>query len=389
MPNFTIVNGRPLWPSGLGESKLHVADGMIAETAAKNSEIIDADGAYILPGIVDIHGDGFERVIMPRPGVFFPLDLALMETDRRLISNGVTTAFHSLSLSWEPGLRSLERMRSFVEALKAARRRLASDTRLHLRWETFALEEADDAIKMLEGEESAIFSFNDHTTAMMEKRMSERKLNQMAERSGITPAAYLERLSAIWERKAHVPDAIASMAGRAKQEGAILLAHDERSVEERRWFRSLGAVGCEFPTTTETASEARAHDEHVVLGAPNVLRGGSHTGAMDATEAVRAGLCSVLASDYFYPAQLHAAFSLVTKGVCDLASAWRLVSSNPASLAGLTDRGDLAAGKRADIILVDWNGDGLPAIKTVYSNGLLARFTGHPAPSPIARAADL
>lgn len=376
MSNFTIVNGRTLLPSGLQDTELHIVDGVISKTPAKSHEILDALGAFVLPGIIDVHGDAFERVIMPRPGVYFPLDMALMETDRQLIANGVTTAFHSLSISWESGLRSLERTRSIRDAIKAARVELACHTCLHLRWETFALEEAEGAIAMLEGEKNAIFSFNDHTTAMMEKRMSARKLSQMAERCGITPEAYTELMKAIWERKDQVPDAISSMAERAQKVGAILLAHDERSAEERRWFRSLGAIGCEFPTTFETAGEAREHGEHVVLGAPNILRGGSHTGAIDATIAVKDGLCSILASDYYYPAQLHAAFTLIKNGVCDLAKAWSLVSSNPANFAGLTDRGELKLGKRADIIIVKWDGEELPAVKAVFASGQLVYSAG-------------
>ena len=108
-------------------------------------------------------------------------------------------------------------------------------------------------------------------------------------------------------------------------------------------------------------SDAASQGDHVVLGAPNVVRGGSHTGCIDATEMVGRGLCSVLASDYYYPAPLLAAFALATRGVLPLAQAWTLVSQTPAAAVGLADRGTIAAGRRADLIIVEAS-DGQPRV---------------------------
>jgi alpha-D-ribose 1-methylphosphonate 5-triphosphate diphosphatase len=132
-----------------------------------------------------------------------------------------------------------------------------------------------------------------------------------------------------------------------------LLSHDDTSPERRRWFRALGCRLAEFPTTVETAEDAASHGDDVVLGAPNVVRGGSHTGWIDATEMIARGLCSVLASDYYYPAPLLAAFTLVKRDVLPFAQAWALVSQTPANAVRLTDRGDIAPGRRADLIIVD------------------------------------
>jgi alpha-D-ribose 1-methylphosphonate 5-triphosphate diphosphatase len=148
----------------------------------------------------------------------------------------------------------------------------------------------------------------------------------------------------------------------------VILGHDETSPDERARFRALGAVTSEFPMTLETARSARAAGEDVVLGAPNVMRGGSHNNALDAARAVAEGLCTVLATDYYYPAPLIAAFKLAADGVTDLASAWALVAENPARAAGLPDRGVIAPGRRADLILVDASGP-LPRVVAVFVAG--------------------
>ena len=110
---------------------------------------------------------------------------------------------------------------------------------------------------------------------------------------------------------------------------------------------------CEFPFAAKVAEDAVANDEHLILGGPNVVRGGSHTSAMSAEDAISNGLCTVLASDYYYPSLLHAVESLVRRGVQTLPEAWQLISQNPAVAMGLSDRGSLEAGKRAYLVVVD------------------------------------
>ena len=143
------------------------------------------------------------------------------------------------------------------------------------------------------------------------------------------------------------------LAEAACAHGVPLLSHDDASPEQRRWYRSLGCRVAEFPTNLETAREAAAEGDDIVLGAPNVVRGGSHTGWTNAAEMVAQELCSVLASDYYYPAQLLAAFRLANDRVVPLEKAWELVSETPAAAVGLPDRGRITAGRRADLILVD------------------------------------
>jgi alpha-D-ribose 1-methylphosphonate 5-triphosphate diphosphatase len=355
--SWTIAGGEALVGGAIVPRSVHLAGGRIAAEAAADARSFDASGLLVLPGIVDIHGDGFERQVMPRPGVTFDLEVALADTDRQLIANGITTAFHGLTISWEPGLRSRDNAGRFVEAMARLRGRLACDTHVHFRWETFALDAVDALCGWLGEWPGAILAFNDHTTGSMlafaEGKVTARKLGAWADRAGLSLDGYRELVEQVWARRDDVPPAIEAVAARARAVGAVLLAHDEPSPEERVRFRALGAVSSEFPMTPETARAARDAGEHVIMGAPNVLRGGSHYGAMGAAKAVAAGLCSVLASDYYYPAPLLAPFRLAADGVLGLAEAWALVSANPAAAAGLADRGSLDPGRRADVVVVE------------------------------------
>ncbi|HVK92326.1 MAG TPA: alpha-D-ribose 1-methylphosphonate 5-triphosphate diphosphatase, partial [Mycoplana sp.] len=292
--DWTIRGGRVLAGSELTATELHVADGRIASRPAGRTQVIEADGLVVLPGIVDVHGDGFERQIMPRPGVRFDTALALRDTDRQLVANGITTAFHGVTISWEPGLRSVEAAAELVSTLTRIRPTLQCDTRLHLRWETFALDQLPTVMQWLGLDPRPIVALNDHTTGTIMKGTIARKIGQMASRSNLTQEGYMALLDSVWARREEVPAAVEELAMAARSSGNVLLAHDEASPEERLKFRQLGAVTSEFPLNRETAEAARAAGEHVVLGAPNVVRGGSHNGALDATEAVRAGNCTVL-----------------------------------------------------------------------------------------------
>lgn len=397
MTNWRIENGLTLVEGQWSERPVVVSGGRIgteAEDAPRrgtrrvDARRIDARGLLVLPGIVDVHGDAFERHIMPRPGVRFDMKLALRDTDRQLVANGITTAFHGVTISWEPGLRSVEAARAFVGALLELRDGLACDTRLHLRWETFALEALEEVRGWLELAPAPILAFNDHTTGSVLKGTIARKIGQMAERSGISREDYMALLDRVWGARDAVPGAIASLAASARANGNVLLAHDEETPAERARFRALGAVASEFPMTQETAQAARAAGEDVILGAPNVVRGGSHNGALNAAEAIAAGRCTVLTSDYHYPSPLYAAFTLAAGDPAALARAWPLVSANPARVARLADRGHLEAGRRADLLLVDASDMAHPEVVATMVAGRIVYARRALEPQPAADMAD-
>lgn len=359
---------------------LSIADGRIVETAPAGAERIDVHGLTVLPGIVDIHGDAFERELMPRPNVMFPVEVALASVDAQLIASGVTTAYHGVTLTWEPGLRDLDNARAFLAALADERQRLMSDHRVQLRWETFAFEAIGIVEEFALRAPRPAIAINDHTAATVAKveAGTHRKLSQWAERSGLSVEEYVARLRQVWERRDEVPAAIKRVADIAHAAGAVLLSHDERTCEERSANRALGARVVEFPLAREVAANAILAGEPTVLGAPNVVRGGSHTGALDATEAVLAGLCTILTSDYYYPSLLAALGRLVSEHGMTVEAAWPLVSTNPARALQLSDRGTLAIGNRADVVVVDWRNPRSPVVVLTVAGGKVCRVRPWP-----------
>jgi alpha-D-ribose 1-methylphosphonate 5-triphosphate diphosphatase len=355
--DLRIEGGRVLIGDHLEDAGVDISsgDGLIGAigSEARTQRRIDADGLLVLPGIVDIHGDAFERQMMPRPGVHFAMDIALRDSDRQAVANGITTVFHGVTWSWEPGLRGPENARTILEHIEQLRPTLAADTRFHLRHETFNLEAEPEILDWLSNRRIDLLAFNDHMLLADEASLRPKKLAPMVERSGLSREAFLSLAERVRSRAGEVPASIERIAQAALAQGIPLLSHDDASPDQRRWFRARGCCLAEFPTTVETAQEAAVGGDDIVLGAPNVVRGGSHTGWLDAKDMIRRGLCSVLASDYYYPAQLLAAFRLVKENVLPLPAAWALISVTAAKAAQLGDRGTIAQKQRADLILVD------------------------------------
>ncbi len=354
MNPLRITGGRALLPGfGFAETDLSLANGRIARIGASRAgPELDATGLLVLPGIVDLHGDAFERQLQPRPGINFPASLALADTEAQLLANGITTAYHGLTLSWEPGLRGLEAWRAFIAALDALHGRRVCDMRVHLRWEAFNLDALDEAIADIEAGRVGLLAFNDHTPGIL-KKLDQPGGHAYGKRAGVPHAAFKVLAERAASRGAEIEEGIARIAAAARKAGLPMASHDDDTAASRERFRSLGARICEFPMAEEVGIAARAAGDFVVMGAPNVVRGGSHIGWASATELIGSGICNVLASDYFYPALLQAPFLLAARANLDLAAAWELVAGNPAAAAGLTDRGRIAPGLRADLLLVD------------------------------------
>jgi alpha-D-ribose 1-methylphosphonate 5-triphosphate diphosphatase len=369
MERLRITGGRVLLRSD-GEQMLDLAieDGRIAgiDRYMRGPEL-DARGLLVLPGIVDIHGDAFERQLQPRPGVGFPADVALHDTEAQLLANGITTAFHGVTLSWEPGLRSLDAWRSLLDALEA--RSWTCDMRVHLRWEAYNLDALDTALADIATGRVHLVAFNDHTPAILKKINDPVAGAKYSDRAGMTLDEFRSLAERIAARADAVPAAQEHIAAAARAAGVPMASHDDDSIARRVGFRARGARICEFPMAEEVGEEARSAGDWVVMGCPNVMRGGSHLGWASAARLAEAGICSVLSSDYFYPAMLRAALILAGRGVIDLSYAWALISANPAAAAGLVDRGAIAEGLRADLVLVDPN---VPRVVATIAAGRIA-----------------
>ena len=378
MSELYVEGGRALLGNEIREASLRIAGREIVAVGTDDGHGapgIDAGGLLVLPGIVDLHGDAFERQMMPRPGVDFPIDVALVDSDRQAISNGITTVFHGTTWSWEPGLRSADNARKLLEAMEQLRPQLAADTRFHLRQETYNLDAESEIIDWLRQGRVDLFAFNDHMDSTVASLTKPLKRSRMVERTGLTHEAFDELVQRTIVRSDEVPASIARLAQTARAADIKMLSHDDASPAMRQSYRALGVSIAEFPVNEETARDAAASSDFIVFGAPNVVRGGSHTGWTSAADMIAKGLCSVLASDYYYPAPLLAAFRLAADGVRPLAEAWQLISSAPARAAGLADRGTLATGQRADLLLVDDTVPLRPRIVAVVVAGRLVYLT--------------
>ena len=392
----TFVGAQVYLPGEIANTTVTVADGVIVEIGGQvlGSEI-SAHGKILAPAIIDVHGDAFERQLMPRPGVYFPIDVALIDTDRQLAANGITTAYHAITLGWEPGLRNVARGRELIQSIQDLGLRLTVENRVQLRWETFAFEALDVIESTLKGPLLPSVAFNDHTSMTMraydvpvqervfelspdfsvasleDDRMKQRTLSK-AQRAGLSQEDYIAMLGKIWDRRSDVPDKISEVASMASTVGAPMLSHDDTRADTRTYFRNLGASVSEFPMVMEAVEAARKHEDLIILGAPNAARGGSHIGSVGAADLIEAGLCDALASDYFYPAMLAAIDRLDREKRADRVTLWSLLSSGPARAMRLNDRGSITIGSRADLVLVDWTKGQAPVIEGTWIAGRAA-----------------
>lgn len=397
MSALVFEGARVILPGGVEKVSVRIEGGVITglDTARDGARVIDVSGRILAPAIVDVHGDAFERQMMPRPGVMLPVDAAFLETDRQLGANGIATAYHALTLGWEPGLRSVETGWEVLRALERLAPRLTVENRLQLRWETFCA----DAMPLIEaalgGPLRPSIAFNDHTSiAVMHPDVPVQekpfdfapdfpvsdlaspalaaRMEDRAKRSRMTPAAFVALLTSVWERRGAVQGWVETVAAQGRAAGAPMLSHDDTQEETRAWYRARGSRLSEFPMNRRVAAFARDGGDAIVLGAPNAARGGSHLGSVGAADMIREGLCDVLASDYSYPAMLAAVARLQVDGVGHLHALWPLVSAHAAQAMGLADRGLMKPGLRADLVVLEWPEGAVPAVRQTWVAGRLA-----------------
>jgi len=338
---------------------------------------VDLGGYLILPGIIDMHGDGFERHLLPRPTADFPIEQALVATDREAAACGITTAWMAQSWSWEGGHRGPDFAEEFLRALDACRGRLITDLRVQIRCETHTTDTLDRLLAAVEAHKVGYVVFNNHLDEVAHLAESAHaEVAAMARAVGRRAEDYVADVRAARRQAPAVPRYLCTLADAFDRLGVLYGSHDDRDAETRETFSMIGAKICEFPLTRAVAKLARAVNDPVVMGAPNVVRGGSQAGNVSARDLVASGHCDALVSDYCYPALARAAFHLVDEGVLGLPAAWALISKRPAEIMRLTDRGTIAEGKRADLVIVN---EATRDIEATLVAGRIAHLTGEAA----------
>jgi alpha-D-ribose 1-methylphosphonate 5-triphosphate diphosphatase len=363
LSDFRVVLADRVLPSG----SVRIEGGVIAEVVDHPVAGADRQGAGLLlmPGFVDMHGDMIEREVEPRPNVRMPMELGLRDLDRRLKTSGVTTAYAAVSFNPKSAyghLRSYDHSKEMLRALKALRPVLQIDHRVHARFEInypgalAVVEEliADGTVDLV--------SLTDHTPGQGQYRDLEHLKRRTATEQGLTAEqAELAVQERITEKQRHAGDVAATLAAIARicaDHGIPIASHDDDTAEKVALMQALGATISEFPVTVEAAAEARRRGLATAMGAPNALRGKSYSGNLSAREAAAAGLLDILAADYHPSAILPAVIVLGRDDPNGLAAATRMATLNPARALGLTDRGQIASGLRADLVVADDAGVG-------------------------------
>ncbi|MAY33834.1 MAG: alpha-D-ribose 1-methylphosphonate 5-triphosphate diphosphatase [Rhodovulum sp.] len=356
LSDFTLV-----LPETVERGSVRIENGQITEIVSHAVPGgIEGKGQTLMPGFIDMHGDMIEQELEPRAGVDFPMPVALGALDARLAASGVTTAYASVSFS--RGVRDGER-RSFahtsniIRQLHAAMPEMRIDHRIHARFD-ITFENAVGVLgQLIDDDQVDLVSLMDHTPGQGQYRNLEIHIKNKAAHHGISETEARQMVAnAIAERTRPQDVILGNMQTVAKMchaHGVALASHDDDTVDKARLMASLGAVIAEFPVTMVAASEAVSKGMMTAMGAPNAMRGQSYSGNLSARDLHAAGLLSILAADYHPAAILPAVRILAASDPDGLAGAARLATANPAQALGLTDRGVIAVGKRADLIVAD------------------------------------
>ncbi len=324
--------------------------------------IIDARGAFVAPGMIDIHSDYVENIASPRPSVVMDLSRSLYKTDRELVAHGVTTIYHSLSIygtqifDHKP-IRNFENVSSLIDCVANMREGEERDHlirhRLHMRIELDSVDLYGEMEEYLHSGKIDLVSFMDHTPGQGQYADLLVFGDTLKGYHDVTDEQVREVIRQQQESKKLTYAQINTLALAARERGISIASHDDDTSEKLAFMDGIQATISEFPITLDIAHEARGRGMHTIAGAPNVMLGYSHSGNLSAREAVVAGAIDILCSDYYPAALLDSVFTL--RDVCglDLARAFALVSINPAKAVGVADElGSIAVGKRADLLLI-------------------------------------
>ena len=373
---LVLANAMLVLPGETRPGSLVVRDGQIAALAtgaAVPSGAVDCAGDFLAPGLVELHTDNLERHLNPRPKVDWPHQAAILAHDGELASTGITTVFDAIRVGSIPTATSVDYARyarPLADEILAVRASgvLKISHHLHLRAEICSETLEDELAEFGPGDRVGIVSLMDHTPGQRQYRDVSKLEDYLTIRHGLQgPAlsAYLDKLRGLQVRLGPRHEAAAVAA--AGRFGATLASHDDATAGQVAASRDHGVRMAEFPTTLEAAEACRAAGIAVIMGAPNLIRGGSHSGNVAARDLAEAGLLDILSSDYVPAALLMGAVRL-GEIWGDMARGLATVTATPAAAVGMTDRGRIAVGLRADLVRFRVV-RGTPVIRAVWAKG--------------------
>lgn len=356
------------------EGSLVLRDGRIAEIGTGPSSAgEDLGGDLLIPGLVELHTDHIEGHYLPRPKVRWNVMAALQAHDAQVAASGITTVFDALRVGMDDDAQitsaDMLTMADTIGSATAADR-LRADHFIHLRCEVSAPDVLDHFEAMAARPLVRLVSLMDHAPGQRQFVDLDTYRSYYQRRLALTDAdfqAFCDRRIA--ESGAHSGPNRRVIAGFCRGRGMVVASHDDATAAHVGEAIDLGIALAEFPTTVEAARASHGAGLRVLMGAPNIVRGGSHSGNVSAADLLGRGLLDVLSSDYVPFSLLQSAFALVEAGTLGLPAAMRLVAANPAAVAGLDDRGEIAPGRRADLVRVRTAPGQPPLVAGVWREG--------------------
>lgn len=351
-----------------------VRDGMIADVddAKGGSTGLDFDGDWLLPGLVELHTDHLESHYAPRPGVRWNSLAAVQAHDAQIAASGITTVFDALRVGMDEDARvTAADMRHLADAIESSQRgdRLRADHFIHLRCEVSAPDALEGFMLFRDDPRLRLASLMDHTPGQRQFTTLESYRIYYQGKTGMSDEALESFIGRRREQSGRWSNRNRRMiAELCEERGVVLASHDDATAAHVEEAVAQGVMLAEFPTTLEAAQASRRAGMKVLMGAPNVVRGGSHSGNVSAKELAESGLLDVLSSDYVPLSLIHAAFLLAETLSGGLPEAVRLVATEPAETVSLTDRGVIEPGRRADFVRVRMHGE-LPVVRSVWRQG--------------------
>jgi len=346
-------------------------NGLIVEVDEGRSRLPQAQdlhGDYLLPGLIELHTDNLEKHMTPRPGVDWPSTSAVLSHDAQIIAAGITTVFDALSIGdVNPKGNRMKKLPGMLEAIASAAGLTRAEHRLHLRCELCHPDTLSVYRDLVEHPLVQLVSVMDHSPGQRQFALESKYREYYMGKYHLNTEQMDEFIVFQMANSREFSDRFRrAIAEDCKARGLSLASHDDATLAHVEESASYGMTIAEFPTTMEAARGSHRLGMGVLMGAPNVVRGGSHSGNVAAADLAKEGLLDILSSDYYPASLLQAAFILAAQdNGCELPQAVGMVSRAPAHAAGLDDRGEIRIGLRADLIQAK-NQDGLAVIQQVW-----------------------